>query len=238
MSRLRKGLSQAGVTLIELMIAITLVAALSTGMLMAIRTSLITLEKTNARLQANRRVMGVEQILSRQIGGVMPVMADCGSSGGSTSRVPAFNGSSQTLYLVSTYSLAEGARGYPRVLAFQVVPAEGGGVRLIVNEFLYSGPSSITPFCLNSNFLPGEPTPQSFVLADRLAYCRFLYREVVRESPAAGNWVPAWTQTNLPSAVRVEMAALAPDPARLPVVGVTVPLHIVRDVGAPYYDSP
>ena len=62
---------QAGVTLIELMIAITLVAAISTGMLMAMRTSLITLEKVDARLQSNRRVMGAEQILARQIGGLM-----------------------------------------------------------------------------------------------------------------------------------------------------------------------
>ena len=58
---------QAGVTLIELMIAITLVAALSTGMLMAMRTGLLTLDKTDARLQSDRRVMGVERILSRQL---------------------------------------------------------------------------------------------------------------------------------------------------------------------------
>ena len=67
--------SERGVTLIELMIAITLVAALSTGMLMAMRTGLLTLQKTDDRLQANRRVMSVNQILSRQIGGVMPIPA-------------------------------------------------------------------------------------------------------------------------------------------------------------------
>ena len=54
---------QRGFTLIELMIAITLVAALSTGMLMAMRTSLITLEKIDERLKSNRRVMSVERIL-------------------------------------------------------------------------------------------------------------------------------------------------------------------------------
>ena len=38
--------------------------------------------------------------------------------------MPIFNGNDQTLRLVSSYSLAEGARGYPRVIELQVLPAE------------------------------------------------------------------------------------------------------------------
>jgi prepilin-type N-terminal cleavage/methylation domain-containing protein len=225
--------SQAGVTLIELMIAITLVAAISTGMLMAMRTSLITLEKVDSRLQSNRRVMGVEQMLSRQLGGVMPVLGDCGAS----ARIAVFNGSEQTLHLVSTYSMAEGARGYPRVLEYQVIPAGGGGLRLIVNEYLYSGPASTGPLCQNGSFLPVQPKPDSFVMADRLAYCRFSYRQRVPDSPRGGAWVPLWRSPDLPSAVRIEMAPLIPDPAQLPLVNVTVPIHITREVGVPYADS-
>jgi hypothetical protein len=230
--------NEAGVTLIELMIAITLVAAISTGMLMAMRTSLITLEKVDARLQSNRRVMGVEQILSRQLGGVMPVLGACQTpDGGASGRIAVFNGTEQTLHLVSTYSLAEGARGYPRVLEYQVIPADGGGLRLIVNEYLYSGPASTSPLCQNRVFLPVQVKPDSFVLADRLAYCRFKYRQRVPGSPRGGAWVQFWNQTDLPSAVRIEMAPLTPDPARLPLVNVTVPIHITREVGAPYADS-
>ena len=146
--------------------------------------------------------------------------------------MPYFNGTAQTLHLVSTYSLAEGSRGYPRVLEFQVIPADGGGVRLIVNEHLYSGPASTAPFCAS----PAQATPQSFVLADRLEYCRFVYHEMIPESPAAGNWIPSWNRPNLPSAVRVEMAPLVADPSRLPVLNVTVPIHTTREVGAPYED--
>ncbi len=217
---------ESGVTLIELLIAITLVATLSVGMLMAMRTSLITLEKTDARLQANRRSMSVQQILARQIGGVIPVRGAC---------VPIFNGSEQTLRLVSTYSLAEGARGYPRILEFQVIPADGGGVRLIVNEFLYTGPVSTSLICGDSPLV--QATPQSFVLADRLAYCRFSYHEIIPESMIEGRWLPMWNQINLPSAVRVDLAPLVVDPARLPLLGVTVPIHINRDVLGPYVDQ-
>jgi prepilin-type N-terminal cleavage/methylation domain-containing protein len=225
---------EAGVTLIELMVAITLVAALSSGMLMAIRTSLMTLEKVDSRLQFNRRVMSVQQILSRQIGGVMPVQGECTNSG----RVSVFNGNPQTLHLVSTYSMSEGARGYPQVLELQVIPDGGAGVRLIVNEYLYSGPASTAPFCVNHQFLPAQPNPHSFVLADRLAYCRFIYHDVVPDDPMAGNWLPAWDKPNLPSAVRVDLAPLAADPMHLYMVPVTVPIHIHREVAVPYVDTP
>jgi prepilin-type N-terminal cleavage/methylation domain-containing protein len=223
---------QRGVTLIELMIAITLVATLSTGMLMAIRTSLITLEKTDARLQSNRRVMSAQQILSREISGVIPVVGNCSGGDGNLVHGPYFNGTAQTLHLVSTYSLSEGSRGLPRVLEFQVIPADGGGVRLIVNEHLYSGPASTVPYCAS----PAQANPQSFVLADRLEYCRFMYHEMIPESPAAANWIPLWNRPNLPSAVRIEMAPLIAEPSRLPVLNVTVPIHITREVGAPYED--
>lgn len=229
-----RGNGQRGFTLIEVMIATTLVAAISVGMLMAMRTGLITLQKTDDRLDSNRRVMAVEQILSRQIGGVMPVTGTCGGG----RRVPAFNGSDQTLYLVSSYSLSEGARGYPRVLAMQVVPADGGGLRLIVNESLYTGPFAITPDCQDGIFLPVPVKSDSFILADRLASCHIAYLERRDDgSPLGGHWVSVWNRPNLPQAVRVMMEPLVPDPSRLPLVNVTVPIHVTRDVMESYADS-
>ncbi len=216
---------ESGVTLIELMIAITLVAALSTGMLMAMRTSLITLEKTDSRLQSNRRVMGVEQILSRQVSGVMPVAGSCAAF---------FRGTSESLRMVSAYSMTGGARGLPQILEFQVIPAEGGGVRLIVDEHPYFGPASLVPFC---GLPSAEIGKDSFVLGDQLAYCRISYRESMPDSVLAGKWLTNWDRPNLPAAVRVDMASLVPDRAKLPIVSVTVPIHITREVLAPYADQ-
>lgn len=232
-ARCARSKRERGVTLIELTVAITLVAALALGMLMAMRAGLITLEKTDVRLDSNRRVMGARRILLSQLGGVMPVTGACSGGG----RVPVFNGNSQTLHLVSSYSMLEGARGAPRIVEFQVIPGDAGTVRLIVNEALYTGPSSIAPFCDNGIFVEGKARPDSFVVADHLAYCRFVYQETVPDSPIPGDWVPVWNKTNLPAAVRVEMAQAATDRATLPLLSATVPIHVTRDVQGVYLDA-
>lgn len=230
---------ERGFTLIELMVSITLVAAISVGMLMTMRTSLTTLDRVDSRLQSNRRVMSVEQILSRELSGVMPVLGDCRTSdGGIRPRVPIFNGTGQALLLVSSYSLAEGARGYARLLALEVIPSDRGGVRLIVNESLYTGPASTAPFCFDGAAAPGPPTPESFVLADRLAFCRISYQEYLPQTPHLQKWLEVWNKPDLPSAVHVEMTPLIADPASLPLVSVTVPIHVTREVLSPYADTP
>ncbi len=226
-----------GVTLIELMIAITLVAAISSGLLLVMRTSLLTYEKISERLQDDRRTMGLQQALAHQIGGVMPVMGACASSAGGAGRVAIFNGDPQSVRFVSSYSLAEGARGYPRLVEYQVAPDPNGGVRLLMNERIYFGPAIAAPLCLNRVFLPIEITPQSVEMAGRLEYCRLSYREPIPYSPAGGAWLAAWNRPNLPRVVRIEMAPLDPNPARLPVLTLNVPVHVTREVDTTYADQ-
>src|SRR5690242_18406894 len=64
---------ERGVTLIELLIAVTLTAAISVGLLLAMRVSLLTYEKLNQRLEDNRYTVGIQQTLERQISGVIPI---------------------------------------------------------------------------------------------------------------------------------------------------------------------
>ncbi len=221
-----------GFTLIELMIAITLVAALATGMMMAMRTSLLSMEKINARLQFNRRVMGMQRVLTRQIGGVMPVTSDCGEA-----RISIFLGGPDSLRLVTSYSMTEGARGYPQFDEFRVVKGEEG-VRLIVTEHWYTGPSATQPYCGSALLAPPGGEPASLILADRLASCRFSYREQVPDQFPSDAWLPVWDRDDLPAAVKIEMTPLDSSPALLPVTSVTVPIHITRQVRSPYADSP
>ena len=229
--------SERGVTLIELLIAVTLVGLLSAGMLIAMRVSVLTYEKTGQRLESDRRAMNAARILESQIGGVMPVMGDCSSIQGPPTPIPFFFGTEDTLRLVTSFSIAEGARGYPRILEYQVMPSPAGGVRLIVNEHEYFGPLSTASFCRDRVFLPVQATPASFVLADRLQYCRFSYHAVYDENVFAESpWLPVWNQPALPSGIRVDMAPLTPGTATLPLAGVIIPIHVNRDFATPYAD--
>jgi prepilin-type N-terminal cleavage/methylation domain-containing protein len=232
--------NKAGVTLMELLVAITLFSLLSIGILFAFRTGLTAMSRTNSRLLSNRRVLGVERILERQIAGFIPTKADCRiSPQAAPQRLPFFQGEPQTMRFVSTFSLGEASRGYPRILEYQVIPGENAeGVRLIVNEHLYSGPMSTGVLCLGLRSDPQSATTYpifrpvaigtaSFVLADKLAYCRFAYREE-RDPPLPAVWRPRWVKDSTPAAVRIEMAPLVFDPAKLQVPPIVAPFRVDR----------
>ena len=232
--------SESGVTLIELLIAITLLSVLSVGIVLSLRVGLSAMNKADARLMSNRRVASVERVLEQQITGIMPITADClPPGGGPPARISFFEGQAQSMRFASSYSLQEGSRGLPMILEFQVIPGENSeGVRLVVNEHVYTGPRGAGQFCLGFGpdpatgvqgpaFPPIQIGAGSFVLADKLAYCRFSFRDLM-PPPEFARWIAHWTKPLLPTAIRVEMAPLAPDPARLHPVTLTVPLHVTR----------
>lgn len=241
-----RSVRQRGLTLMEVLIAVSLVGLMSIGVLMSIRMGLNAMDKTNKRLMANRRVLGAQRILEQQVMGLMPAKADCRSMPDRPGAMMMFfQGETQSMRFVSSYSIQEAGRGYPRILEFQVIPGEDSqGVRLVVNESLYWGPLSTGASCLGASqdpllggqvplFRPIQVGTNSFVLADRLSFCRFLYQEPMPE-PVAARWTPRWVRPKLPGAIRVEMAPLEEDAAKIQPLTVTLPLHVNRDVLANY----
>jgi prepilin-type N-terminal cleavage/methylation domain-containing protein len=225
---------ETGFTLLELLIAITLFSIIAVVIVVSLRVGLSAMNKVDERLMSNRRVAGIERILEQEIAGLMPVTADCQNPGdGPPSRAAFFQGEPQSMRLASSYSLQEGSRGLPMILEYLVIPGENDlGVRLVVNEHLYSGPRSAGQFCAGGGpmpvFLPIQTGPASFVLADKLAYCRFSFREL-RPPPESARWVPLWTQQRLlPNAIRIELAPLNPNAAKLEPVTLTMPIHVTR----------
>jgi prepilin-type N-terminal cleavage/methylation domain-containing protein len=245
--------SERGVTLMEVLIAVSLLSLLSAGMLTAMRVGLDAMNKSNERLMANRRVAGVERIMMQQIAGFMPVMAECLPPDplAPPARMPFFQGEPQAMRFVSAFSLDEAWRGLPRILEYLVIPGEGGrGVRLVVNEIVYTGPPGAGALCFGRipdpltgtalpRFRPVEAGPRSFVLADRLAACRFAYLEppppqAPRQAPDI--WRPDWVADAWPLGVRIEIEPLAPDPARLQPVTVTAAIPVRRHPRIQYVD--
>jgi hypothetical protein len=224
--------SERGVTFLELIIAVTLVAAIVAGLLFAMRGSLLTYEKVTGRLEEDTRLMRMSQALARQIGAAIQTTGACGAG-----RVAVFNGDAQSLRFVSSYSLEEGARGYARLVEYQVAPDPQGGVRLMMNERVYAGPATTGPLCAANVFLPVQIDAQSIEAAGRLKYCRIWYRELVADNLPAGNWVTIWNRPALPAALRIEMAPLPGSEPSLPVMTLNVPIHIFRELGVQYEDN-
>ena len=238
--------SRSGVTLIELLVAMALLSLLAVGVLFGMRIGLNAMERTNNRLQTNRKVLGVERVLTQQIAGFIAVKADCiQNPQAPPTRVALFQGEPQTMRFVSTYSLDEASRGYPRILEYQVIPGENGeGVRLVVNELWYTGPRSAgglcagvvpTPTGLQMIFQPVQIGTHSFVLADKLASCRFGFKEQ-RDPPRQDVWLPRWASARIPSAIRVDLVPLSTDPSLLEVPSVVAPVRITRDPMVEYQD--
>ncbi|HLK68887.1 MAG TPA: prepilin-type N-terminal cleavage/methylation domain-containing protein [Bryobacteraceae bacterium] len=236
---------QAGLTLIEVLVAITLLSLLSVGMLIAMQIGLAAFSKTDRKLMDNRRVSGAQRLVEQELEGLMPVVAPCGRTG---IKVGFFQGEAQVIRLVSSFSLQQAWRGQPQVLELFVIGGDQGrGVRLVVNEIPYAGPMAAGQLCTGMapdpitqtpalSFIPVVPGPSSFVLADQLAYCHFAF---LSPGPPPNNlpaWTQRWAKPGWPMAVRIDMAPLEPDPSRLQPISVVAPVYIHRSPEIPYAD--
>jgi prepilin-type N-terminal cleavage/methylation domain-containing protein len=232
-------MNQKGVTLIEVLIAVSLLSLLSVAMFIAMRIGLNAYAKADTRLMDNRRSAGAQRILADELGGIMPVMAACGAGrGGAGSRAVFFQGGPGVMRLASTFSLQLGWRGRPQILALMVIPGEDGvGVRLVVNETPYTGAAAAGRFCTAAGqFVPAEAGPGSFVLADKLAYCRFSYLSAATPGSPQPGWKAAWNTQAWPLGIRIEMAPLATDPSRVQPISFTTPVYLHRNPEIQYED--
>ncbi len=231
--------STAGVTLMELLIAVLLLSLLSVGLLFALRIGLNAYSKTQTKLMDNRRVAGAQRILEQELEGLVPVVAPCGvGTEGGGAPVRFFQGEPEIMRLVSTFSLQGAWRGRTQILEIFVIPgAEGRGVRLVVNEIPYQGPQAAGHMCLGpGKFFPAQAGPDSFVLADKLAFCHFSYLDRPLDVNVPLRWLPRFGSVTWPQGVRIEMAPMDPDASRLQPISIVAPIHILRSPEIAYGD--
>lgn len=244
----RRG-TAAGVTLMEVLIAVTLLSLLMLGMSIAMRVGFSAYAKTDGKLMDNRRVAGAQRLLEQELEGMVPLVLPCLGTGdaGAGQRFALFQGEAQVIRLASTFSLQEGWRGQPQLLELFVIPGEEGrGVRLVVNEIPYA-PVTGGRMCAGfvaipgglglTHYLPPVASEHSFVLADKLAFCRFSYLQHPLTDPLQPPlWLPALAYQGWPMAVHIEMAPLEVDPSRLQPIAMTVPFRVYRAPDIPYAD--
>jgi hypothetical protein len=230
---------QAGITLLEVLIAVTLLSVLSAGMMMAMRIGLSALSRTNVRLMDNRRIAGAQRILEQELQGMIPVVSPCGSGGSDGPMVSLFSGQPNRLTSVTGFSLQAAWRGRPQVIQIFTAPDDQGGVRLVVNETPYTGPRSAGSVCtgisgLVANFSIPSAGPTSFVLADHLRDVRFQYLHMPEKVEDPGLWTSEWKDAGWPFGIRVTIVPMEASQARLQPISVTVPIFLNREPGVKY----
>jgi hypothetical protein len=228
------------------MIAMSLLSFLSVGMLLAMRIGFNTMDKTDAHLVQNRKVANVRKIVEDEIAGFTFTRADWHPAPQDIVPVSFMQFEPASMRFVTGYSLHDAWRGRPQIAALQVIPGESNvGVRLIVNETPYTGPAQaglfitgVEPGPLGQviHFAPILAGSDSFVLADKLAYCRFSYLEP-RFEPPFQLWRPDWVRSDLPLGIRIEMEPLDNGPAELHMSTITLSLPVNRATNLWYYDA-
>lgn len=210
---MRRG--EAGITLIELLLAVSLFAAISVSMAMVLNVSFTSMNKIEDKVDFNRRVVASQRALDQILQGLIPVLAPCGG------KPVGFSGMPQGVRFVSSYSLTEGNRGRPQIVELFVGPSPNGGVRLLLNEQPYLGKPSFVLRC----GLPFVAQANTFILADRLKECSFGYRRI---DPANGmeGWFSGWAYPDWPSAIRIAMSPLEIKANQVPPATIYAPLLV------------
>jgi prepilin-type N-terminal cleavage/methylation domain-containing protein len=204
-----------GVTLIELLVAMTLFSLLSAAVLYSLRTGLGSLGRVRERVAMSRREIGAERAFDLLVSGMMRTTVFYQQPGlESMSKAFFFQGDPQLMRFVTANSLEGGVHGFPQVVEIAAVPRENNdGFRLVAQERPYTSPfvpgSLIAGQFLDPvlgyavmRFRPFASGGRLFVLSDRLRSVRFEYLEKLDFTPAV--WRPQWIQNAYwPAAVRI-----------------------------------
>lgn len=187
--------TQRGMTLIELLLAVTLFAAIAGSIGIVLNVAFGSLDRITTRIDFTRRVLSSQRTLDQIVNGLIPVNAPC------VGRPFAFVGFPNGARFVTSHSLTEGSRGRLQVVDLLVDRSPNGGYRLVLNEQPFFGRRAVSVACAT----PMEVRPTSFILADRLAFVRFAYRRIDPQMHTE-LWVPQWNFPEWPSGLRIEMA--------------------------------
>jgi hypothetical protein len=223
-------------TLIEILVAITLMGLLAVAMVTALTVGSGAWRDARSHLTLDRRIATANEILYAELEGIVPVAVQSDPAGEiAIPRAAFFQGEPEAMRFVSGYSLTEGRRGGLRVVELQVGDASRGR-RVLLNELPYGGPAALSSLIggverdamtggLRLVFAPIQARATSLIIADELESCRFSYLRLPRGRVDPALWVPHWDDlSHLPGAIRVEMTGRGGQ-ARLLPVSITAPVR-------------
>jgi len=181
-----------GFTLIEVLVALTLLSVIATILVAGTRLSIDLSERGNSRAEAIRTEQASHSLLHSQLQGALPFHYWTGTG---TERVDhvAFEGAADRIRFVSRHGLTDGPDSLPRWVDLKQQEGPGDLRKLAIEEHRILSPDN----------QPGEPfTARAETLS--CSNVRFEYLDLTGEKP---KWLSAWNgrerRSQLPFAVRI-----------------------------------
>jgi prepilin-type N-terminal cleavage/methylation domain-containing protein len=213
-----------GFTLIETVIAVTLVAMMAVGLWSAFRVSLASWKRGTDSVDANQRHRSVVDLVKKQIASIYAVIAPIDlQTGGAV--YPVFAGMDSSVQFVSLNSLRFYEHPGLTMVSYDVEQDRAGAYSLVEREAQYVG---LEPG--RESFFDRE-VAQPFVVFENLTSFTFEYFDP-GDSDRPARWVTEWDakeMTELPAAISMTM--ISQD-----AKGETISRHLVVPIMSQPYD--
>jgi len=213
-----------GFTLIETVIAVTLVAMMAVGLWSAFRVSLASWKRGTDSVDANQRHRSVVDLVKKQMASIYAVIAPIDLQAGGT-VYPVFAGTDSSVQFISLSSLRFYEHPGLTMVSYDVEQDRAGAYSLVEREAQYVG---LEPD--RESFFDGDVT-QPFVVFENLTSFTFEYFDP-GDSDRPARWVTEWDakeMTELPAAISMTMIS---QDAR----GETISRHLVVPIMSQPYD--
>lgn len=205
--------ARSGFTLLELLIAMTILSLLATTALFGWRIAASAWQKANSHLQESRAILETNQLLLEQMSSVVFYRA-LTASGASELF---FQGEPQTARFVSRYSLTDRASSGLYRIEYQIVEQTDGTKQLLLNEFPVRSRQELGALIVDSEttsdgkvliFAPFAHMARTRVLLEGLKECRFEYYEPPLPSKP-GIWKERWIANTpeLPRSIAIRLVS-------------------------------
>lgn len=202
--------SSQGITLVETVTALTLLALLAAGLVGVSGNGLRAWVETREALRQDRRLATTQLRLHESISSIVP-LATPRLSGGAP--LPSFQGAQHMMRFVTGYSPTRGGRAGMRLVTLRAIP-KPAGVQFIVRDSPCPDPHELVALLESAGDAAGpleiaEDT-DFWIVAEELAACTFEYLEFPTDTAEPERWVSQWqVEKGLPRAVRIRWTARA-----------------------------
>jgi prepilin-type N-terminal cleavage/methylation domain-containing protein len=218
--------SEKGFTLLEIMIAVTLVALMAAGIWAVFRTGISAWSRGTASIDTSQSHRIIQDLLRKQVASAFPATAPVDPTFQNVTY-PIFKGTETDFQFVSLDSLYFQESPGLTWVRYQLSQAsEGGGYSLVESEERYLGQSQSTE--------TGSEALRSIPLFENLTKCYFEYRNSDNAQDNSQPWVSEWDaqeKGKLPEAISMTLESVDTN-GNAQTRQIVVPIHATEQYTA------